>query len=215
MQIVTQIPVESSLTVSMRTVIAMTTGGVFTFALFVLMNHFIEQDTRPVDPVTPYVHVDPVFKEQEEKLIERETIKPKPETQQIPDIPREMPEESVDPSGTSIAINIPIETGITIAGPDVFGSSDSDVRPLVRVDPRYPIDAARNGIEGWVKMRFDITALGSVSNIRVIEAQPARMFDKEARRALSKWKYKPKMENGSAITQTDQTVMLEFTLADQ
>ena len=32
--------------------------------------------------------------------------------------------------------------------------------------------------------------------LKCLEAQPKRVFDKEARRALRKWKYKPKVVDG-------------------
>ena len=41
-------------------------------------------------------------------------------------------------------------------------------------------------------------------------ADPKRVFDKEARRALRKWKYKPKIENGVPVAQHDMFVVLDF-----
>jgi protein TonB len=48
------------------------------------------------------------------------------------------------------------------------------------------------GQEGWVLLEFDITEVGTVDNVKVIESEPRRVFDSSARRALLKWKYKPK-----------------------
>lgn len=213
MHIATQRPLESGLNISIRTVFSVFTGALFTFALFVLMNQLIAEDDVVLTPVKPTVFIDPVFEEPDEKTIERPRIKPIPKTHTMPETRQELPEQQLSPNGPAIAIDTPETPRVEILGPSVFGSSDGDSRPIVRVDPRYPVDAARDGVEGWVKMRFDINAMGGVNNIRVIESQPARTFEKEAKRALSKWKYKPKVQNGIAVSQADQTVVLEFTLA--
>jgi protein TonB len=47
----------------------------------------------------------------------------------------------------------------------------------------YPREAAISGIEGWVKVEFTITAIGTVKDPRVIDAEPARVFNREAIRA--------------------------------
>ncbi|MDF5586334.1 energy transducer TonB, partial [Vibrio parahaemolyticus] len=47
----------------------------------------------------------------------------------------------------------------------------------------------------------------------VIEAEPQRMFEREAIRALKKWKYQPKVEDGVSIEQYGQTAKVEFKLA--
>jgi len=54
--------------------------------------------------------------------------------------------------------------------------------------------------------------IGGVEDVKVIEAQPKRIFDKEARRALRKWKYKPKVVDGKAMKQPGLTVQLDFKM---
>ena len=89
---------------------------------------------------------------------------------------------------------------------------DGDATPIVRIEPRYPVQAARDGLQGWVKLRFSIMEDGSVDEVEVIEAEPRRVFDREAIRALRRWKYSPKVVDGKPLKQTGQQVQLDFTL---
>lgn len=65
---------------------------------------------------------------------------------------------------------------------------------------------------GWVELSFDITETGKTDNIKVLASYPSDYFEEEAIRALSKWTYKPKMENGIPVRQVDNLVHLDFSL---
>lgn len=91
-------------------------------------------------------------------------------------------------------------------------ASDTDIVPLVRVNPAYPPQAAERKIEGWVIVEFTISARGSVEDAEVIAAQPPGVFDTAAIRAIRKWKYKPKIENGEPVERTGVQVRLTFEL---
>jgi bla regulator protein BlaR1 len=82
-------------------------------------------------------------------------------------------------------------------------------RPLMRIEPRYPIKAARGGIEGSVVMRFDINPNGKVSGVEVVKSIPANVFDVEASGALAQWLYS-KSETG----QKGLLVQLDFVLGN-
>lgn len=88
---------------------------------------------------------------------------------------------------------------------------DSEVTPLNDVLPEYPDVARRRGIEGYVKLAFTISAHGRVENIEVLEAQPANVFDRSARRAAARWRFTPRMENGIAVPRHVEKI-IEFKL---
>jgi protein TonB len=61
-------------------------------------------------------------------------------------------------------------------------------------------------------MRFTILEDGSVGDVAVVEAEPKRVFDREAIRALKRWKYSPKVVDGKAVQQPGIMVQLDFSL---
>lgn len=78
--------------------------------------------------------------------------------------------------------------------------------PIVRIAPRYPASAAQQGITGWVQLGYTIDSNGMVEQPKVLAAHPEGVFNEEALRAVSKWRYSPK-HAGSSIT-----VELKFAL---
>lgn len=66
-----------------------------------------------------------------------------------------------------------------------------DIRPVHRVEPLYPTQAAEEGIEGSVVVKLDIETDGSVSNVKVVDAQPKRVFDRQTKIAVRQWRWEP------------------------
>lgn len=90
-------------------------------------------------------------------------------------------------------------------------SNDAEVIPLNEVLPVYPDSARRRGIEGHVKLAFTITTDGRVENVRVLEASPANVFDREARRAAVRWRFAPRTEDGQLVAR-EAVKVLQFRL---
>lgn len=88
---------------------------------------------------------------------------------------------------------------------------NNEVIALLKVEPDYPRKAARQGIEGWVKLKFTVNEDGSVIDVKVVDAEPRRVFNKSAKRAIKRWKFKPRFVNGKAIKQQAIQV-IEFKL---
>ncbi|MGY0560535.1 energy transducer TonB [Luteimonas sp. A277] len=70
----------------------------------------------------------------------------------------------------------------------------SDVRPISTPAPRYPPEALRAGQSGEVMVEFTVNQDGTVANARVVRADPARVFDREAVAAVRRWRFEPVAE---------------------
>ena len=92
------------------------------------------------------------------------------------------------------------------------GGSDRDVIPLVRIEPDYPQRAAQRGLEGYVVVRFTITPAGTIKDPSVVESEPKGVFDAAALKAVMRWKYNPKIEEGTAVERRGVQVRLTFQL---
>jgi protein TonB len=93
----------------------------------------------------------------------------------------------------------------------IYKTEEGDIIPIVVIRPMYPREAALNGLEGWVKVAFTITAIGSVKNPKVVDADPPRVFNREALRAIMKWKFKPRVIDGVAVDRPAEQI-IEFNL---
>jgi protein TonB len=187
-----------------------------TFGLFVAMDKLISNDELLITPTTTTVIIDPVYKAPDETLIEDPRELPPPPVKVVPiTLPKtidDMPEDFGPGQGHDFMVSVPtIKNTLNTT----FTTTDSDVRPIVRVEPKYPIEAARNGIEGWAKLSFTITALGRVKDVKVLAGEPKRVFDREASRALKKWKYRPQVVDGQAVAKSNMVVVLDFKLAGE
>ena len=61
----------------------------------------------------------------------------------------------------------------------------------MRVEPRDPPAAIRQGTSGYVCMNFTVQPDGSVADICVSDQYPGQLFDREAAAALAQWKFAP------------------------
>lgn len=91
------------------------------------------------------------------------------------------------------------------------GLSDRAPLPLVRVEPQYPPQAARKGLEGWVKVQFTISTAGSVRDAVVVKSSDS-VFERAAINAVNKWKYQPQMKAGKPVETSDIRVVVRFRM---
>ncbi|WP_439146462.1 energy transducer TonB [Vibrio sp.] len=203
-----------------RLFLALPLAGALGLALFSFMAWMVDNGHQRSPDNSETLSFNMVMVEQEQQVQRRQRAVP--EQPEMPEPPPEaQPSQSqaeVTPLNSmsslpSLDLNTSVD-GLAINAPTFsdFGSNQQAM-PLYRVEPRYPAKALKRGVEGYVIMSFTIDETGRPVDIQVTDARPRRMFEREAMRALKKWKYQPKVVNGKAIAQVGQTVKLEFKLA--
>ena len=192
-----------------------------TFGLFLFMHKLISSggDNRGELEAIAGIHFGPV--EIPDEITAKTRRKPpKPPPPKEPPPPPKMQISKMDPNVQQMPqldlpqLDIPMSGG---AGmflgnfQQVDNTAEGDIIPVVVIRPMYPREAAISGIEGWVKVEFTITEVGTVKDPRVVDAEPARMFNREAIRAILKWKFKPRVIDGVAVERR-ATQIIDFTL---
>ncbi len=186
-----------------------------TFGLFYLMQALILGQEAELSEVTGTM-IDFVRLKKDTEL---ETKKRKMPEKKEPEEPPPPPDLSMartnKPSQEMGEMAFAIDVDVDVGGTDVaIAASDTDVVPIVRVNPQYPLRASERGIEGWVIVEFTISKLGTVKDPKVLQSHPSSIFDRSALKAIRKWKYNPKIEDGEPVERPGVKVRLTFDLSD-
>jgi protein TonB len=114
------------------------------------------------------------------------------------------------------AINIPVmKPGANFGkGMELFDVSQLDQKPVLRVpvQPAYPYEMSRAGINGNVTVEFIISTNGDVTQAQVVRSSH-REFEVPAIQAVLKWKFKPGKRGGRAVN-VRASQLIEFNLDD-
>ena len=211
-----------SLKPQLRYLSALILGVLISLGLFFLMQSLIDSGEQNTNASSEGQIMEFIRIREDETLSikdRRKPEKPKP-PKEPPPPPKLIVEKQVKPTMNRIKIEIPNIDLPSIAGGGPFLGNwagnplaEGDVLPIVRIDPQWPREALVEGIEGYVVVEVTIGADGSVKDVRVIQAEPRRMFDRNVIRAVLKWKFKPRIINGVPV-ERKAIQMLEFTLDD-
>jgi protein TonB len=148
----------------------------------------------------------------------------KPQSKRDEKVVRELP--TVEPKGPPLIVDdFGDESATTLLKParpevevDRDGSGvflagvDGDVLPIVRVNPDYPPAAIIRNIEGWVQVRFTVTAIGTVRDAVVVDSEPGTVFADAALKAIARWRYNPRVVNGEAVERVGLQTVFRFEL---
>jgi protein TonB len=125
----------------------------------------------------------------------------------------DIPKIDVPVGGSGVFVPV---TGSTQGGAAAASFGDGDLIPIVRIEPQWPREALVEGISGYVRLSFTVMEDGAVEpgSVRVIESKPPRLFDSAATRAVSRWKFKPRVVDGKAVRRpAEQTI--SFNLEEE
>jgi len=98
--------------------------------------------------------------------------------------------------------------------PNVERAANSDacsgepLRAMSAPLPDYPARGWRRGLQGWSVVQFDVEPSGETRNVRIVRGVPGGSFDREAARAVNRWRFVPPRERGRL---EDCVVLFEFT----
>ena len=206
----------------MRFLVSTALGLLVALLLFLIMHSLISGRSSIERDEDSAVRLDFIKVDQDElENIKKRTPPPKPVPPKKPPPPPKVTLDNPDqPRPDMPRIEMPrISLGVSAGGGPYLGNwsagdpgADGDVIPIVRIEPQFPREALINGISGWVVVEFIIEPDGSVSKPRVVDSDPPRVFDRNAIRAIFKWKFKPRIVDGKPVARR-ATQRLDFELS--
>jgi len=186
-----------------RYVIAGVLALSMTFLLFWGMQKLIAGGNDVMsEPVKGNV-LDFIRLKKDESVVKKERKVQKPAKPKEPPPPMNTPpmqQSNPNASATknSFAADIQADTGLS--GGLNLDSGDGDYLPIVKVAAVYPRRAQARGIEGYVVVEFTVTKTGAVTSPVVVQAEPEGVFERAALDAVVKFKYKPRVVDGVAMS---------------
>jgi protein TonB len=120
-----------------------------------------------------------------------------------PPIPRPQPLPETKPQNQYPGPTTPIHVPKTGPGEPSrptgleLGVPDGALVIIIRVQPNYPASAITRELEGYVTVRFDVSAMGLVENVEVIDSSHS-VFEEEAVKAAYRFRYRARVVDGVA-----------------
>jgi protein TonB len=195
-----------------------------TIMLFSVIPGLLHPDALAPSPVSPAAQVNVIRMQRPETPVTRNTPpppappqkpKPLPEAapRQIPETNLRLPFE-INPqlTGGPVSLAMPPMAAVgrdSFGLPDVFNINQLD-QPLItltRIPPIYPMHAKRMGVQGWVKVRFVVTARGTVEQVTIVDACPQEVFDRSVTHCVSRWRFKPGTVEGMPVNTWAETTV--------
>jgi len=197
---------------STRYVAAIAIGASVTFGLLFVMQYMIASGQNAVGDEGAFRIVDFVRIERNEVVEKKQE---KPDKPPEPEAQPEMPDQQISNFDSSLRIAMvapPVSMNTNIGGLG-FGVSDGEYLPIVKVAPIYPQRAAQRGLEGHVVVQYTVTTTGDTRDVIVIESTSS-LFDRAAVESAQKYKYKPRVIDGTPVEVAGVTTKIIFELTN-
>jgi len=136
-----------------------------------------------------------------EETPERKDRKPeRPEVNEVPEAPPNADQSAADGATLAVTAPGPVGADFDVGAGLGFGTGDGEYLPIVKVAPIYPRRAAERGITGTCMVVYNVTTLGTVKDVQVVEGHcEESIFERPSIDAAYRFKYKPRVINGEAI----------------
>lgn len=196
-------------------------GLAVALALFLVMHALIQSGRNERSAAAGGAIVDMVRVREDEVLRTKQRVRPKkpPPPKEPPPPPRLRLADTNKPVRQMARIEMPrveIPAGAG-AGPYLGKwnagdpAAEGEAVPIVRIDPQWPRQALEEGTEGFVRVEVLIGTDGGVKDARVQESAPGRLFVRNALRAVRRWKFKPRIVDGTPVERW-ATTTIEFKM---
>ena len=190
-------------------------AAIITFLLFTLMQILIFDDSTGFDEAGEELRITIADRPEEITARDRtvnvddvEEVTPPPPPPAIERARSDAPTESM----STIVGGLPEFDRPQLAGGDIsFNVSDRDAQPLVRIPPNYPVRAQERGLEGRCEVTFDVTPEGTPTNVRILTCSNS-VFERDTIRAVERWRYEPRIQDGVAQWRRGVVTHFDYTL---
>lgn len=90
---------------------------------------------------------------------------------------------------------------------------DKDAQPIVRIPPTMPARFLQGNNSGYCEMRFNVSAEGQPYDVTAKNCTH-NVLEGSSKKAVLKWRYTPKIQNGGAVARHGVETRIRFDLAD-
>jgi len=188
------------------------------FGLFMLMAALIDQEVvKPESDKKKIAYIHMVEKPITDQIEEQKPEKPPEQDAPPPDLPEpDFQDPDLDGGLSTGNVDTGLELGFDAGGLNI---SDGEYLPIVKIQPQYPRRAQSRGIEGYAIAEYTVTELGTTEGCVIIEAKTSKgkdtsVFNRNACKAAAKFKYQPRVVDGTAIKVPGVRNKFTFELQD-
>ncbi len=184
-------------------VMAIAVTLLLTWFMFVL----IKNGNNALDESPTYKLLDFVRVAKSEEVHKKSRTLAKPEVSEPPAAPKPASNDSTDAKANALVVSeIPLDTN-TVDSTGLgfsFNVGDGEYLPIVKVAAVYPMIAQQKRLEGSCMVTYTVTPKGTTQDVSIVSGQcDHSVFERVSIEAAKKFKYKPRVLNGTAIEVKD------------
>lgn len=181
-----------------RYLIAGVLGVVTTLALLLLMHTLIATTDAELDEGKAIKIADITMPETQIETRVKEQKPEKVDEPEEPPPPLDTPQLEFD---TKLSVNMAASPKQEVKIQSGLGgvASDGEYLPIVKVAAVYPRRAQTRGITGYCIVEYTVTTTGATRDPTPVDCQPQGVFEDASVKAALKFKYKPRVIDGSPV----------------